>query len=96
LKGKGKVANQGPGDVTDGTDSAGSWGLLRSGMWGRLDDETAERVSTGKDTAEKFKDASFDFPLVVLDVDESIPKFKSRVEGDDNEDWEDEAGFYLS
>jgi hypothetical protein len=32
---------------------------------------------------------SFNFPVVMLDVDASIPKFKSFVDEDKTEDWED-------
>ena len=65
-------------------------------MQGRLNIEESEGSSPGEVTKE-FKEASFDFPLVLLDIDESISKFKS-VMGDkaNNKGLEGEAGFYLS
>lgn len=52
---------------------SGQWGLLDSGLWGRLE----EGPST-----DGFKDTSFDFPVALLDVDDTIPKFKSVGEID--------------
>lgn len=50
------------------------WGLLESGYWGKLEAKG--------DSGRRSKDASFAFPVVMLDVDERIPAFKSVVEAE--------------
>lgn len=85
------------GDPTQAPSGAGSglWISIISGVWEKL----------GGDSVGAHKDPSFDFPLVLMDVDDSFPKFKSVVvEGDSGEndedgrdgngDWAEEAGFY--
>jgi len=59
---------------------SGRWGFLESGLWGRLGEEQS---------VDGFKDASFDFPVALFDVDDTIPKFKSVGEVDD-EEWEED------
>jgi len=107
-KGKGKTIDSLPeveicGSVSGG---AGAWGVLKSGMWGKLESETGRTSLEEEESEEDFQDASFEFPLKLLDVDESIPEFQSAVEkdrggdGDDDEwvdeEWADEAGFFPS
>jgi len=58
---------------------SGQWGLLDSGLWGR--------IGKGPST-DGYKDTSFDFPVALLDVDDTIPKFKSVGEIDD--EWEED------
>jgi hypothetical protein len=46
---------------------------------------------------ENFKELSFDFPIVLLDVDDTVPKFKSVVEKETEEmewNWTDEEELY--
>jgi len=77
-----KQSQQTPLNNDEGYVSAesGQWGLLESGLWGRLGEGQS---------ADGFKDTSFDFPVALLDVDDTIPKFKSVGEVDD-EEWEED------
>jgi hypothetical protein len=43
---------------------------------------------------EAFRERSFDFPIVLLDVDDTIPKFKSIAEHEEEGDWVDEEELY--
>lgn len=68
----------------------GRWGLLRSGAWGQLDKQgpKANVDDDGDDGAGPAVrgEQSFDFPVVMLDIDDSLPKFKSVAEAEDD-DW---------
>jgi len=61
----------------------GNWGLLKSGVWGKLDDREEDAGEGSSGGGEGFKDPSFDFPVLLLDVDDTIPKFKSVIEAED-------------
>lgn len=74
---------------------AESWGVFSLGQWGRLRNEAES--DPPKEDAGHYKDASFDFPLVLLDVDESIPKFKSVIDVESHDyEWADGVGFHPS
>lgn len=63
----------------------GDWGLLQSGAWGKLNDEEVREEGSSSVEEMDFKESSFDFPIALLDVDATIPKFKSVV--DEDGDW---------
>jgi hypothetical protein len=94
-----KVQSQGGSGVwAQGSTSGetGNWGLLSSGAWGDLNDENPVTPEDGSELEEEdnaFRDPSFNFPIILLDVDESIPRFKSILEEED-EDWNDEEDLY--
>jgi len=48
----------------------GRWGLLKSGEWGQI----------GEAEEEQFKEPSLDFQVVLLDVDDTLPRFRSAIE----------------
>jgi hypothetical protein len=54
------------------------WGLLENGAWGRLNSEGPNETSASTDTT-GFSERKFDFPVVLLHVDGTTPKFKSVV-----------------
>ena len=58
----------------------GGWGLLKSGVWGQMGEDES-RVEERDDAGEeRFKEPSFDFPVVLLDVDDTLPPFRSVAE----------------
>lgn len=65
--------NSGSAPPTD----AGNWGLIKPGTWGKLDNE-----EEGAGEAAGLSDPSFEVPVILLDVDDTIPKFKSVVEAE--------------
>ncbi|KAH7129973.1 hypothetical protein B0J13DRAFT_627109 [Dactylonectria estremocensis] len=71
-KGKGSSS----ASVTGGD---GEWGLQETGAWGPLKHDSGGRQTT---TADK----DFDYPLVLLNVDDTVPKFRSVMEDDDDRD----------
>lgn len=83
-KQKGTLSDAGGLSSTD----SGKWGLLKSGMRGKLDPGGDARDGSSGG-GEGFKDPSFEFPVVLLDVDDTIPKFKSVV-GAENRGWDGE------
>lgn len=101
MKGKAEVADLSRERQSDGLvqERSRSWGVLRSGLWGVLESEK-EGAPCENQSEQDYREASFDFPLELLDVDESIPKFDSVVDDEekeaDDEAWGDEAGFYSS
>lgn len=66
-------------------DVYGKWGKLRSGVWGRLDQESsgnfddAEGSEAGEGGCEE---SHLEFPVVLLDVDDTLPPFRSVVADD--------------
>lgn len=97
LKLKGKTTAPQIQDDESEYGETGSWGVLKSGLWGNLGSELGHASVPGDEDTDSIKDPSFDFPLVLLDVDDSIPRFKSVVEEKDADaGWVDEAGFYPS
>jgi hypothetical protein len=73
-----------------GSAGAGKLGLLKSGVWGRLDDDYGGNDGHGAGEEEEgFSERSYDFPVVLVDVDDTIPKFKSIVETAGYEEYED-------
>lgn len=77
--------------LVGGPSTQQNWGLLRSGAWGPLDLE--DRMDEGDDEEQEdpLADDSFDgeehmeFPVVLLDVDETVPGFKSILEDESDE-----------
>jgi hypothetical protein len=66
------------------------WGLCRDGEWGRLDDvvwmeENEEEGSGGGGGKAVLGEQSLEFPVVLLPVDDSVPRFRriAEVENDD-------------
>ena len=61
------------------------WGLRRDGGWGRLDDGEEEGGSGGGGGKAVLGEQSLEFPVVLLAVDDSVPRFRSiaEVENDD-------------
>ncbi|EXK25027.1 hypothetical protein FOMG_18285 [Fusarium oxysporum f. sp. melonis 26406] len=59
------------------TEAKEEWGLLETGAWGPL-----KRGSGGRKRATV--DEDFEYPLVMLNVDDTIPKFKSVVEEEED------------
>ena len=86
---KGKQEHTAP--VSEGS---GKWGLLKTGAWGRLGSEEENVERTGGDETESgSKEQSFEFPIVLLDVDDTIPRFRSVAEPEESDDvGEDMAG----
>jgi hypothetical protein len=73
------------------SERSGEWGLLKTGAWGLLGSEEENTEGEGGVGAERgFKEQSFEFPIVLLDVDDTLPKFRSVAEPEDlDEVWED-------
>jgi hypothetical protein len=59
------------------TGSKEEWELLETGAWGPMKRGSAVRQRAAAD-----KD--FEYPLVMLNVDDTVPKFRSVVEEDDD------------
>lgn len=58
----------------------GKWGKLRSGVWGRLDQESRDSDDgEGEEDTEKGRgeESHLEFPVVLLDVDDTLPPFCS-------------------
>lgn len=70
------------------------WGLLNTGAWGLLESEEKTNEGEGGVGAGRgFKEQSFEFPIVLLDVDDTLPKFRSVAEPEEWEEvWEDMEG----
>lgn len=71
-------------DITPWSSESGEWGLLKTGAWGRLQNEEESAEGEGG-----YKEPSSDFPIVLLDVDDTLPKFRSVAELEESEVWED-------
>ena len=73
--------------------SAGSekWGLLETGAWGPIGSAKESTEGEGRVGGEGgLKEQSFDFPIVLLDVDDTLPRFRSVAEPEESDDvWED-------
>jgi hypothetical protein len=73
------------------SEGPGEWGLLKTGAWGLL--ETGNENTTEEGVMEReggFKEQSFEFPIVLLDVDDTLPKFKSVAEPEESDElWGD-------
>jgi hypothetical protein len=64
---------------------SGKWGLLKTEAWGPLGSEEESVEGEGG-----FKEQSFDFPIVLLDVDDTLPRFRSVAEPEESDEvWED-------
>ena len=57
----------------------GNLGFLKSGDGAKMDEDEDE-VGEGSPSAAEFTESSFDFPVVMLDVDDTFPVFKSAME----------------
>jgi hypothetical protein len=87
---KQKAASYGAGGVAS-TDR-GDCDQLKTGVWGKLDDREEEAGAGFGGGGEGFEESSFDSPVVLMDVDDTIPKFKSVVQaGDVGWDGEEEG-----
>jgi hypothetical protein len=77
-------------DPTALSESSAKWGLLKTGAWGLLEsDEENLEGEGGVEEEGVFKEQSFEFPIVLLDVDDTLPKFRSVAEPEDlDEVWE--------
>jgi len=64
------------------------FGLLKSGAWGQLPAGGPSVGESHGDGEEGFREPSFDFPLVLLDVDDTLPPFVSVAEEADEEEWD--------
>jgi hypothetical protein len=73
------------------SEGPGEWGLLKTGAWGLLgtgNEDTTEEGVMGSEGG--FKEQSFQFPIVLLDVDDTLPEFKSVAEPEESDElWED-------
>jgi hypothetical protein len=65
----------------------GKWGKLSSGVWGRLDqeqsginDDTGHPQGVGTDG---FAESHMDSPLALMDVDDTLPLFRSILAHED-------------
>lgn len=66
--------------MAEASDRMGSWGLRKSGIWGRIG-EGESRTEEGEVAGEEgIKEPSFDLPAVLLDVDDTVLPFRSVVE----------------
>lgn len=85
-------------DMIEGDGGSGEWDLLKTGAWGRLrsrgEEVKADSPDNGSDDDrnEQFGEKNFDMPLVLLGVDDTVPKFKSIVK--QNEFEHDEEDLY--
>lgn len=89
---KGRKANQ--EHTNPVSEGSGKWGLLNTGAWGLLGSEEEKIERTGGNGSERgFKEPCFEFPIVLLDVDDTLPKFRSVAEPEDSDEvWEDMEG----
>lgn len=62
------------------------WGKLRFGVWGRLDQESSGNFEDGEGSEKAgeggCEESHLEFPVVLLDVDDTLPPFRS-VAADD-------------
>lgn len=88
----------GSGDSTTVYGETGEWGLLKSGAWGSLGEASEASSSSASGPQDPaigdFTDRSFDFPVVMLDVDATIPKFTSVMEKENADDGYDDYDWY--
>ncbi|KAK3167766.1 hypothetical protein OEA41_010895 [Lepraria neglecta] len=76
--------------VSEGSEE---WGLLNTGAWGLLGSEEENTEGGGVGAERGFKEQSFEFPIVLLDVDDTLPKFRSVAEPEESDEvWEDMEG----
>ncbi|KAF2188394.1 hypothetical protein K469DRAFT_661153 [Zopfia rhizophila CBS 207.26] len=70
----------------DRDDGYGKWGKLRSGVWGRLDQESSGNFEDTEGSEEAgeggCEESHFEFPVVLLDADDTLPPFRSVVADD--------------
>jgi hypothetical protein len=78
-------------DIRPASMGSGKWGLLETGVWGPLGSEEESAEGEGGVGGEgEFKEQSFDFPIMLLDVDDTLPRFRSVAEPEElDEVWED-------
>ncbi|KAI6754861.1 hypothetical protein HG530_012613 [Fusarium avenaceum] len=70
-------AKKGKGSISAATvEHEERWGLLETGAWGML--------KSGGGVRRSAVDKDFEYPLVMLDVDDTIPKFTSVAEEEEN------------
>ncbi|KIL88375.1 hypothetical protein FAVG1_08454 [Fusarium avenaceum] len=70
-------AKKGSGSISAATvEHEEKWGLLETGAWGLL--------KSGGGVRQSAVDKDFEYPLVMLDVDDTIPKFTSVAEEEEN------------
>ena len=80
--------------TTPVSEGSGKWGLLKTGAWGLLGKEEEDVERTGGDETESgAKERSFEFPIVLLDVDDTLPRFRSVAEPEESDEvWEGMEG----
>ena len=63
---------------------------METGAWAPLDIENEGGEKRRAEQGERFAERDFDFPVVLLDVDDTVPKFKSvmDVNGATLADWD--------
>jgi hypothetical protein len=71
--------------VTTPSEEDEKWGLLSTGAWGRLDLATSDDVETLREET-SFTEADYEFPVVLLHVDDTVPKFKSVNDTEDSDE----------
>ena len=64
----------------------GTWGLLSSNSWAA--NETIEEEE------QEYTEPSFEFPIELIDVDDTLPRFRSILDVQDNDDEWDEEEMY--
>jgi hypothetical protein len=70
-------AKKGKGSVSaDTIEHEEGWGLLETGAWGLL--------KSGDGVRQSAVDKDFEYPLVMLDVDDTVPKFTSVAEEEES------------
>lgn len=80
-----------PAEEDSGVESVeeGEWGLLKTGAWGRVDLYGGTKTDSPGDNnevegdGEQYGERRFDHPIVLLDVDDTVPKFESVVKDED-------------
>lgn len=91
LAGVAEVASQGRKrkqvHTTPVSEGSEKWGLLKTGAWGRLESEEENIEGAGGDETESgSKEQSFEFPIVLLDVDDTLPRFRSVAEPEESDE----------
>jgi hypothetical protein len=91
VAGKKKKKKRKQKDIPPASAGLGKWGLLKTGAWGLLGSEEESAEGEERVGGEGgFKEQSFDFPIVLLDVDDTLPRFRSVAELEEpDEAWED-------
>jgi hypothetical protein len=89
-----KRMHQGKGNLATGLVGTTKWGLPKPGSWGLFGNKERSAVEEGNiEGGPQGKESSFDFPVMLLDVDDTLPRFKGIVKPEESEDaWETMEG----